>query len=287
MIGNDLILAHANWELVQQNAELRAQIAQMGESMILAKTNARIPTRSNRVAERTSMIPDQEQILSLKPGDMKFAVNFDSPSPTASTVCSSGCTSEADESTNNDNPELNNDAHESSEDEDSPKLCKRTCAIEVQESHGTTVIMRNIPFEYTRDDILELIDRQGFNGLYDLLCLPVDFQTELNHGYVFINFVTLEDAAGFKKHFEGFSDWNRPSDNVCEVNWFDSAHNIDSHIQRYRNSPLMHESVEDRFKPVLFKDGFRIPFPAPTKKIRAPRRNKLSKGGDGGALGAN
>jgi hypothetical protein len=143
-------------------------------------------------------------------------------------------------------------------------------------------MMRNIPFEYTRDNILELIDRQGFNGLYDLLCLPVDLQTELNHGYVFINFVTLEDAAGFKKHFKGFSDWSLPSDNICEVTWFDSTHNIDSHIQRYRDSPLMHESVEDRFRPVLFKDGLRVPFPEPTKRIRAPRRNKLSKVGKSG-----
>merc|ERR1719343_1768442 len=131
--------------------------------MILAKTNSRIWTRSNHVAECTSMKLEQEQILSLKPGDMKFAGISDSPSPTASTVCSSGCTSETDESANDDNPELDNDAHESSEDEDNRKSCKRTCATEVQESHGTTVMMRNIPFEYTREDILELIDRQCFN----------------------------------------------------------------------------------------------------------------------------
>merc|ERR1711920_809092 len=171
----------------------------------------------------------------------------------------------------------------SSEDKASPT---GACASEVQDGHGTTVIMRNIPFEYTRDTVLELIDRQGFNGLYDLLCMPVDFQTELNHGYVFINFVTLEDAAGFKKHFKSFSDWSLPSDSICEVTWFDSTHNIDSHIQRYGDSPLMHESVEDRFKPVLFKDGLRIPFPEPTKKIRAPRRNKRSKGEKGGEPGA-
>jgi hypothetical protein len=289
MIGHDSLLAHANLELVRQNVELRTQIAQMGESMIPANANARIMKRSERVRGGISMYPERGQILSLKPGETKFAVNFDNPSPTASTVCSSGCTSEVDESPRSDNREPNTVADESSEDEDRPKSCEHhrvTCAGEVHESHGTTVMMRNIPFEYTRDDILELIDRQGFNGLYDLLCLPVDFQTELNHGYVFINFVTLQDAADFKNHFQAFSDWDLPSDNTCEVTWFDSTHNIDSHIQRYRDSPLMHESVEDRFKPVLFKDGLRMAFPEPTKKIRAPRRNKRSKGGNAGEAGA-
>lgn len=267
MIRDDFILAHANLELVRQNAELRAEIARMGETMIPVQADAMMMKKSRRVVERVSKNRVRDKLLSLKPSEVQVAVPVESPSPTASTVCSSGCTSEEDESPTSDSRNFNTDVHERSEDEVSQE------SPEIQ-SHGTTLIMRNIPFEYTRGTVLELIDRQGFNGLYDLLCMPVDFQTELNHGYVFINFVTLEDASGFKKHFESFSNWSLPSDNVCEVAWFDSAHNIDSHIQRYRDSPLMHESVEDRFKPVLFKNGLRVPFPEPTKKIRPPRRKK-------------
>lgn len=140
-----------------------------------------------------------------------------------------------------------------------------------------------IPGEYTRASLLELIDKQGFYGLYDLVYVPIDFQTEINHGYAFINFTSIENAEAFRGHFAGFCDWMVPSDRICEIAWSDALQGIDAHIQRYRDSPMMHESVEDRFRPILFKDGERIPFPAPTRKIRAPRikRQKIPLETDG------
>merc|ERR1712048_208713 len=175
----------------------------------------------------------------------------DLPSDTTSTCAASTCgyTSEADES----------DADGSIGDE-----------------RRTTVMMRNIPGVYTRANLLELLDQQGFRGSYDLLYLPVDIQTELNHGYAFINFKTTENVERFWAHFTGFSEWMVTSDKVGEVSWSDAQQGLDENIQRYRDSPMMHESVEDRFKPALFENGNRIPFPEPTKKIKAPRRKKCS-----------
>jgi len=136
-------------------------------------------------------------------------------------------------------------------------------------------MMRNIPLEYSRADLLGLIDQQGFSGLYDLVYLPVDFRTELNQGYAFINFTTAENTEMFRSHFTGFSEWLVPCERICEVSYSDQAQGIDAYIQRYRDSPMMHESVADRFRPVLFQDGQRIPFPKPTKNIRAPKIKKL------------
>merc|ERR1712228_806902 len=138
----------------------------------------------------------------------------------------------------------------------------------------TTVMMRNIPSQYTRANLLDLFDQRGFNGLYDFVYLPVDFDTELNHGYAFINFVTTESVEKFRSHFIGFTDWSMPFDKACEIFWSEALQGIDQHIQRYRDSPVMHESVSDRFRPVLFKHGQRIPFPEPTKRIRVPRIRK-------------
>lgn len=47
---------------------------------------------------------------------------------------------------------------------------------------------------------------------------------------------------------------------------------------RYRDSPIMHGSVPDEFKPVIFEAGTgrRVDFPEPTKKLRAPRRRPLA-----------
>jgi hypothetical protein len=33
----------------------------------------------------------------------------------------------------------------------------------------------------------------------------------------------------------------------------------------------MHESVPQEYKPALFQNGMLVPFPRPTKKLRAPR----------------
>mmetsp|Transcript_30241 Transcript_30241/g.66134 ORF Transcript_30241/g.66134 Transcript_30241/m.66134 type:complete len:157 (-) Transcript_30241:119-589(-) len=39
----------------------------------------------------------------------------------------------------------------------------------------------------------------------------------------------------------------------------------------------MHEAVPDEYKPVVFQDGVRVPFPAATKKLRAPRMRHSSE----------
>jgi len=136
----------------------------------------------------------------------------------------------------------------------------------------TTAMMRNIPNNYTRTMLLELIDSEGFSGQYDLVYLPMDFKNNVGLGYSFVNLVDTETAKRFQRHFSGFRDWKAQSDKVCEVTWSGAIQGIDAHIERYRNSAVMHESVLDECKPVLFKDGKRVPFPQPTKRIRAPRQ---------------
>ena len=44
----------------------------------------------------------------------------------------------------------------------------------------------------------------------------------------------------------------------------------EAHVDRYRNSPVMHRDVPDEYKPVIFKNGVRKNFPRPTKKVKAP-----------------
>jgi len=187
----------------------------------------------------------------IKQKRVRFIDESSDSSPAASTTASTDGFSEADESTD-DETNLN------------------------QDEIRTTLRMRNIPNEYTRADLLGLIDQEGFKG-YDFLYMPVNFQTKLNQGYAFINFTAAESAVRFREHFMGFSDWLVPSEQLCEVCWSEHSQGIDPLIQLYRDSALMHESVEDRFKPVLIQDGERIPFPEPTKKIKAPRATRVRK----------
>lgn len=157
-------------------------------------------------------------------------------------------------------------------DEPNCVLAEEEIAQNSDERVLTTVLMRNIPNNMTRDMLLDLINAEGFQGSYDFLYLPLDFKGMVGIGYSFINFISSEQAMRFQAHFAGFCRWGLQSDKVCEVSWTESLQGRDAHVERYRNSPVMHESMADGCRPVLYKDGERIAFPDPTKRIRAPRQ---------------
>lgn len=135
----------------------------------------------------------------------------------------------------------------------------------------TTLMVRNLPNNYTRSMLLALLDDHGFAGLYDFLYLPIDFKSNASLGYAFVNFQEMEQAEHFRQVFEGFQGWAIPSQKVCTVQWSNPLQGLEAHVERFRNSPVMHETIPDDHKPLLFIDGRRAPFPAPTKKIRPPR----------------
>jgi len=135
----------------------------------------------------------------------------------------------------------------------------------------TTIMLRNLPLTYTRTMLLELLDSEGFKGRYDFLYLPSNFETSLGFGYAFVNFSCEDDAELAFQHFQGFNSWTTSSKEVCETSWSDPYQGLAANVERYRNSPVMHESVDDRHKPVVFRGGLRQAFPAPTKLIKAPK----------------
>merc|ERR1719287_442786 len=83
----------------------------------------------------------------------------------------------------------------------------------------TTVMLRNMPNNYTRDMLLELVDSMGFEKCLDFAYLPVAFKSQAGLGYAFINFITSKEAQLCFELFEGFSDWKVPSDKRCTVTW--------------------------------------------------------------------
>lgn len=136
----------------------------------------------------------------------------------------------------------------------------------------TTVMIRNLPKNLDRDGFLQLVNAEGFEGTYNLLYLPIDFKSGAGLGYAFIDFQYNSDAVGFFEKFHGCDKWAMESNKVCDVTWSVALQGIDEHVKRYRNSPVMHESVAEEYRPLLFKDGNRVPFPEPTKRIKAPRQ---------------
>merc|ERR1719261_987910 len=142
---------------------------------------------------------------------------------------------------------------------------------ETREEQRTTVILRNLPNNYTRGMLLDLLDDEGFAQKYDFIYIPVDFSTQAGLGYAFVNLVSPNDALAFWAHFEGFRQWSLPSEKVCTLNWSSPIQGLTAHVERYKNSPVMHEAVPDEWKPVLYFGGERVVFPPPTKAIKAPK----------------
>jgi len=144
---------------------------------------------------------------------------------------------------------------------------------ERQSGSKTTVIWRNLPNNYTRDGLLELINSYGFQGSYDFFYSPVDFSSNALVGYAFINFVSTAEAQRFFSCFKGFNAWSLNSVKVSEVAW-SQLQGLKDHLERYRNSAVMHPEVADDKRPALFQEGIRVFFPAPTKRLQPPQQKE-------------
>jgi hypothetical protein len=135
---------------------------------------------------------------------------------------------------------------------------------------NTTVMLRNLPNDYTRDMLVELLAFKGLDGQYDFLYLPFDFKKRAGLGYAFMNLVTPEDAMRAMESLQGFSTWKLPSHKVLQVSWSKPLQGLQANIERYRNSSVMHPDVPDHFKPLLFVDGVSAPFPPATRPLQPP-----------------
>jgi len=138
----------------------------------------------------------------------------------------------------------------------------------------TTVMVRNVPNDVRRERFLRILDEEGLARLYDFVYLPVDFRTGASLGYAFVNTVDPAAARRLWRVLDGFARWNLPSRKRCSVGWSEPFQGLEENVERYRNSPVMHPSVPDWAKPVVFRDGVRVPFPEPSRPIRAPRARK-------------
>merc|ERR1712048_1515033 len=275
---NRQFLAQENAGLLLENAKLRQRMALMTENAALVQAKERLEQQL-RASSAGSAVKQPESLtdrLSRKERRQNFMKRAREKAATAGAqhICIARVDVPSDCGKAAGLPVLLGSRLTSfAEDKDANETMSNEGEPARQRSR-TAAMMQNIPLDYTREGLLKLIDEQGFRGCYNLLYLPIAFQTEENHGYAFINFTTTENYELFREHFSGFRYWNVPSDKICEVAASDKFFNLDDHIEGYRNSPIMHESVEERFKPVLCENGQRMPFPEPTKKIKAPRCKK-------------
>lgn len=147
------------------------------------------------------------------------------------------------------------------------------CAPTTPDDHNEclTVMLRNVPPSFGRSDLLALLNGIGFSGRYNFVYLPVDFTRNLGLGYALVGLVDHTSARALMQSLHGLSFASTDGSFQCEASWSEPHRGLEGHIERYRNSPVMHQSMPDDYKPAIFLNGERVPFPPPTKAIRAPR----------------
>eukprot|EP00440_Ansanella_granifera_P041563 gb/GFBE01045072.1/.p1 GENE.gb/GFBE01045072.1/~~gb/GFBE01045072.1/.p1 ORF type:complete len:223 (+),score=53.27 gb/GFBE01045072.1/:1-669(+) len=143
-------------------------------------------------------------------------------------------------------------------------------AEQAEREGWTSVMLRNLPTDFSRKMLLNLLEEQGFASTFDFLYLPLHFDYMSCFGYAFVNFVSSEDAIRFHAHFNGFSEWNVDCEKVAAVCWSSKCQGLEAHIERYRNSPVMHKQVPDECKPIVLSNSVRVPFPRPTQNLQRP-----------------
>jgi RNA recognition motif-containing protein len=136
----------------------------------------------------------------------------------------------------------------------------------------TTLMIQNVPAQCTNTMMVEMLDSAGLSGKYDFVYAPTDFRTYTAFGYAFVNFTTNKNAVQAMDVLGGLicPTWSEQKV-AFEVNWCEAHQGLKVHVNKYQNSPVMHPSVLEEYKPLIFKNGLRQPFPPPTKAIKEPR----------------
>jgi RNA recognition motif-containing protein len=158
-----------------------------------------------------------------------------------------------------------------------PKDAVEEPAVEAEPLAKTTMMFRNLPDGFTRLQLEELLDAEGFAAQYDFIYLPADLSTGACFGYAFVNIVTPSAARSFMDHFQGFDKWPVDCDKRAVVHTSEGIQGRDEQVERYRNSPLMHESVSDDLRPAIYRDGARVAFPESTVPLKPPRARAMTK----------
>ena len=154
--------------------------------------------------------------------------------------------------------------------------------VSIPESERTTVMLRNLPNKLTQGMLLDILASRCSSCEFDFVYLPIDFRNRCNLGYAFVNFITPEAARLVFKLLGGFDAWVFNSQKVVDVCWASPHQGLQAHVERYRNSPVMHDTVPEEYRPAVFgQGGVRLAFPQPSKRLPRPKPIRKVPGEEG------
>jgi hypothetical protein len=191
--------------------------------------------------------------------------------------------SEPSGDTSNGEPSVERDAEENIGDPPLPEvqakvLCLSSAISSAKRGAVTTVMINNLPSHFTSLSLSSVLFDMGLGGQFDFVYVPVDFKRCAAYGYAFVNFVSTKKAKHFRRAFPRDIMYRFPDLVQSAVRMVAPVQGLEANVERYRNSPVMHEAVPAQYRPLLFQGGTSITFPSPTKSIRYPRLRSMTQG---------
>mmetsp|Transcript_26251 Transcript_26251/g.47787 ORF Transcript_26251/g.47787 Transcript_26251/m.47787 type:complete len:721 (-) Transcript_26251:86-2248(-) len=144
----------------------------------------------------------------------------------------------------------------------------------------TNVCVRNLPNNMKRQRFLTFLQDKGCTGI-DFLYVPHDFRRKCGKGFGFVNFTTVGSATEAFHLLGQFDDWESEgflSKKTITVCWAKQhMQGLDNLIEFFRNSTVMHDTIDEEFKPLLLENGVPKNFPGPLKRLRKPQAQNESE----------
>lgn len=171
----------------------------------------------------------------------------------------------------------------------SPGLCSRAprCGLSLrwETTAGTMGALHDIPEDWTRAVLLEMLDDFGFEQQYTCLYMPVDVKQRQNFGYAFLTMTGQEPVERAAKLLDGKASWAPPSLEALHASWTSPDHGLctpPSPTTPGSGPDLARERIRQRFAaecaPLWFRDGEVVDPPeselsdSPESVVLAPNR---------------
>ncbi|KAK8800750.1 hypothetical protein WA158_000075 [Blastocystis sp. Blastoise] len=135
---------------------------------------------------------------------------------------------------------------------------------ETEKDTRTTFMICNIPNSFTQETILRILNNYVKNR-YDFFYLPIDFRTQCNLGYAYINLIDRDTALLLVHSFDNKRWPNTPSQKTCEI-CFARIQGQAHMIQHSKDWAVMH--LPEQYRPLFY---------VPLKEVRNGKEVTIMK----------
>jgi hypothetical protein len=112
----------------------------------------------------------------------------------------------------------------------------------------TTCMIKNIPNKYTQRMLIGLLNEDHY-GVYDFVYLRMDFQSNCNVGYAFVNFIDVKHVYTFYNKIHGMGWRGFSSGKIAELTYA-SIQGFENLRRKFRRSNVMNEC--ESYRPKIF-----------------------------------